>query len=871
MRNFADFIVLFSRGGFAVDFRTRHNAVKAVGFIMTAFALYFIHKEISQYSFADIRSAVADIPAHRLITAFIFMFVNYTLLTLNDRLALSYIGKSLHWAKIAFASFVSNALSFNLGMSLLTGGSSRYSIYSSYGLSVSETAKILAFCNLTIGLGSAGILGILLLSEPTGIIAQIPLLKEWGKIPGYILLLLVITAGILSWSRKSIKIRKHDVSLPPLKYFFAQLAVSVMDFLFASMVLFSLLPHSSISLFHYIGCYVISVLLGGISQIPGGLGVLDSTLMITLSPWYSGTQMIGALMIYRLIYYLFPLCISGALLGWRQFYSIGRNAKNVTVTAGKGFLAMYPVILSLGVFASGAILLFSSATPGLPQRLSLLVKLIPSNVLELSHFLSSLAGLVLLFLAQGIRRRLHIAWVLTMALISAGIALSILKGLDYEEALILSLLLIALAATRKNYNRNSKLFYPDISFSWIMSAAVVIASTAWLGYFSYKHSEFRSQSILQFALSGKAPWFLKASVSLSIIVLVLCLWKLFRVRSNITIIPSDQDIEKACSIVNSSEQAAAALAFTGDKSFFLSQSGKSMICFAEEGPYWFVMGDPLGEREEFRDLAWSFREKAALNGSKVVYYEATDKELPLYIEQGLVLIKIGESGKIPLTDISFDEGSEWRGQRYTLKKLAKDGSSFRIVTQNEINTILPRLREISEQWLRSKQGREKGFSLGFFSEEYIKHFTVAMVERGGEIQAFANLWTSADKNEISPDMMRYMDKAPADTMEFLFLNTILWAKANGYKYFDMGMAPLSGITGGPYGSLWGRAAEILYEHGNIFYNFQGLRRYKEKYKPVWEPRYMAVPHELTMPSVLAAAAVLISKGPKGIIKPIARC
>ena len=111
--------------------------------------------------------------------------------------------------------------------------------------------------------------------------------------------------------------------------------------------------------------------------------------------------------------------------------------------------------------------------------------------------------------------------------------------------------------------------------------------------------------------------------------------------------------------------------------------------------------------------------------------------------------------------------------------------------------------------------------------------------------------------------MRYIDNAPADTMEFLFLNTILWAKNEGFAYFDMGMAPLSGITGGTHSSLWSRAAEMLYEHGNIFYNFQGLRRYKEKYHPVWEPRYLAVPHELSLPSVLATAAVLISKGTKG--------
>ncbi len=846
-----------------MDFPISRKIAPAIGVIITVIALYFIHNELSRYSFYDIRNAVSAISWYKLIIAFGFMSVNYAVLTLNDGLALHFIGKSLSWPRIAFASFVSNTLSFNFGMSLLTGGSSRYGIYSSYGLSAAETAKILAFCSLSVFLGSTGILGVLFLSEPVGIMAQIPLLKEWGKIPGYIFILFVVIAGLISWSHKSIRLLGRDISLPPLKYFFAQISITLLDFLCASLVLFSLLPHSNISLHHYIGCYVISVLLGSLSQVPGGLGVLDSTLIVTLSPWYPGSDLIGALMVYRVIYYLFPLCLSAVLLGWRQHSSFGQYAKNVTALAGKGFLAVYPLMLSIGVFLSGAVLLFSSATPGLPERLSILMKILPLEVLELSHFLGSLAGIAILFLAQGIRRRLHIAWLLTTLLLGAGILFSLVKGLDYEEALLMAALLIPLTATRKQFDRNSRLFCSSLSFSWIPSIVAVLASTAWIGYFSHKHGEFASFSILQFALSGKAPWFLKASVSLSIMVLAICLWQLFRARSNFSAIPTDKDIEKAREIVKISTQASTSLALLGDKSFFFSPSGNSMIFFAEEGAYWFAMGDPVGDRGEFKDLAWSFRERAAMNGAKVVYYEATDKELPLYIEQGLVLVKIGESGRVPLADISFDQGHEWHGQRYTLKRLARDGSSFRVIPQEEVAHILPKLRGISDQWLKSKQGREKGFSLGYFNDEYIRQFRIAVVERGGEIQAFTNLWTSADKNELSLDLMRYIDNAPADTMEFLFLNTILWAKNDGFAYFDMGMAPLSGITGGTHSSLWSRAAEMLYEHGNIFYNFQGLRRYKEKYHPVWEPRYLAVPHELSLPSVLATAAVLISKGTKG--------
>lgn len=841
----------------------RRIITSSIGFIITIAALFFIHNELSQYKFDEIRTAVSTIPWHRLVAGFVFMLINYSVLTLNDRLALRFIGKSLSWYRIAFASFVSNTLSFNFGLSILTGGSSRYSIYSSYGLSAEETAKILAFCSMSIWLGSAWILGILFLSEPVGFIAGVPLLKSWGHIPGYFFLSFVLLACFLSWSGKSIQFCGRDVSLPPIKYFWGQISISLADFLFASLVLFSLLPHSGIRIHHYIGCYVISALLGSLSQVPGGLGVLDSTLILTLSPWYSGPDLIGALMVYRIIYYLFPLCLSAVLLGCHQFSSFGKSAKKVTMLAGKGLLYIYPQLLSIFVFLSGAILLFSSATPGLPNRLSLLRKVFTVDVLELSNFLSSLAGLVLLLLAQGIRRRLHIAWLLTTILLIAGIVLSLIKGLDYEEALIITILLVPLTATRYQFNRNSKLFFSRLSFRWMPALTAVLASAAWLGYFSHKHGEFADQSIIQFAMSGKAPWYLRTSVTLSILLLVLYMWKLFRAKSNVELTTSAYNMEIVRNIVMSSTQASSSLALLGDKSFFLSRSGKSMIFFAEEGSYWFVMGDPIGDREEFKDLAWSFREMASASGAKVIYYEATEKELPLYIEQGFVLVKIGESGRVKLAGLSFDQGHEWHGQRYTLRKLAKGGASFRVIPQEEVDSVLPKLYEISEQWLKSKQGREKGFSMGFFNKEYLKQFKIAVVERDGEIQAFTNLWTSADKNELSLDLMRYIDNAPVDTMEFLFLNTILWAKTEGFAYFDMGMAPLSGITGGPHGSLWSKTANLLYEYGNIFYNFQGLRLYKEKYHPLWEARYLAIPHELSLPSVLATAAILISRGPKG--------
>ncbi|MBV9880051.1 MAG: DUF2156 domain-containing protein, partial [Gemmatirosa sp.] len=165
--------------------------------------------------------------------------------------------------------------------------------------------------------------------------------------------------------------------------------------------------------------------------------------------------------------------------------------------------------------------------------------------------------------------------------------------------------------------------------------------------------------------------------------------------------------------------------------------------------------------------------------------------------------------------------------------------------------------------------REKGFSLGYFDERYLANFPIALVlrrdETGERPVAFANLWRGAQRGELSVDLMRYASDAPESVMEYLFIQLLLWGKSQGYAEFNLGMAPLSGFDGHNLAPLWSRAGALIYRHGEHFYNFQGLRRYKEKFDPVWEPKYLASPGGLVLPRVLANVTSLIAGGLRGVI------
>jgi phosphatidylglycerol lysyltransferase len=179
--------------------------------------------------------------------------------------------------------------------------------------------------------------------------------------------------------------------------------------------------------------------------------------------------------------------------------------------------------------------------------------------------------------------------------------------------------------------------------------------------------------------------------------------------------------------------------------------------------------------------------------------------------------------------------------------------------------VQPALAHVSEAWLAEKATREKGFSNAPFDLGYLAQFPLAVVRRGDEIIAFANVWLGAEQEELSVDLMRHLPDAPNGTMDFLFTELFLWGQARAYRWFNLGMAPLSGLEARAGAPLWHRVGTLVYRHGEHFYNFRGLRRYKEKFGPVWTPRYLASPGGLALPAVLIDVAALIAGGLRGIV------
>jgi phosphatidylglycerol lysyltransferase len=198
--------------------------------------------------------------------------------------------------------------------------------------------------------------------------------------------------------------------------------------------------------------------------------------------------------------------------------------------------------------------------------------------------------------------------------------------------------------------------------------------------------------------------------------------------------------------------------------------------------------------------------------------------------------------------------------------MQRAGVTFRIMERDEVTQRLSELRIVSDEWLAQKSTSEKSFSIGYFDEAYLKRFRCAVAELDGAIIGFANLFESEAKSELSIDLMRYRREVPNGVMDFLFISLFEWGRDNGYKTFSLGMTPLAGLPDNPLAPNYAKLANLIYRHGGHFYNFEGLRKYKDKFHPTWQARYLACPSGLYLPIVLSNVSTLISGGFKGLVR-----
>ena len=278
-------------------------------FILAAGMLYW---QLRKYSLHDIARALLNIPMHDLFFACISCFLGYLSLSLYDYLALDYVDRKVSWWKWMLAGMLGFAISNNAGSALVSGGAIRYRLYTRWRVPGSDIIKMLTFSGITYFLGAAAIAIIGFFLIPRDIIADSIGIN--GLFAICVALVAVYFGLTLFFRNKSIKIGQILFKVPTTRTAFIQMILGNADSVCAGMVLyFCIRTYIDMPFVVFIGLYVIAMVAGIFSQVPGGIGVFESIFLVVLPDTVDKANIFGALLAYRIIYYLLPLIGAGSL------------------------------------------------------------------------------------------------------------------------------------------------------------------------------------------------------------------------------------------------------------------------------------------------------------------------------------------------------------------------------------------------------------------------------------------------------------------------------------------------------------------------------------------------------------------------------
>ncbi|MGF7030548.1 phosphatidylglycerol lysyltransferase [Paenibacillus mucilaginosus] len=298
-----------------------------------------------------------------------------------------------------------------------------------------------------------------------------------------------------------------------------------------------------------------------------------------------------------------------------------------------------------------------------------------------------------------------------------------------------------------------------------------------------------------------------------------------------------------------------------DKEIYWTQDKQALISYKRMGSHYFVLGDPIGAQDRIGEALKEFKAYCAGRGGRAVFYQVSPQYKHMYEDEGYRFFKLGEEAVLDLAsfDLAGKKGSKLRTRK---SKFERSGYRFEVQLPPFSGAFLSELEKVSDSWLGKRQ--EKNYSVGFFTRDYVaSHPVAALYAPDGRMVAFATIGGGGEaaQRTIVIDLMRHTADSPHGTMDMLFLSVFFWAKEQGYAKCSMGMAPLAGVGQTPCATSGEKMAKHMYEYGNAFYKFKGLREFKGKFHPDWVPKYLAYQGGI-LPVLMLQLICLINFGRK---------
>jgi uncharacterized membrane protein YbhN (UPF0104 family) len=626
----ADFTAALKRGA-------RH--VPAVlGVLLLIGAIYVVQREFRHLNLRDVGRAMRQVPVHALLVAAVWNLAAYGVLTFYDRLATIYAGKRVSFGRTALASFCAYALAHNLGFAAVSGAAVRYRLYSHWGLTPQQIAKVIAFCSLTFGLGGMSLGGAILFGEPHAVPwfgEHLPLWSLYAA--GGALWLVVATYVFISTRYPVLHIRGRTIELPGWRMALMQVALATVDVGVTASIFYALLPSAhGLTWLRFLAVYLGSYAAGLVANVPGGLGVFDAAILLGLSQYLPAPVVLSTTFIFRLYYYVIPLFLAGAMFAANEVLMRGRGLATRTPGQVRWSEPDFAVAASTGgVAVCGAMLLsigmldthpdYSWMDPGLARFAS-----------TAGQYVTSLLGTALMVLAVGLSLRVTLAWGGTIVLLLLGAAVTALQGEPDWVPVALVVAALSVAPFRDAYYRHARLISHTMRPGTLVPLIALLASVVWLANFEPKVHRLAQTSWWAVVLSRDTPTSVRLAVGLAVVLLLSALWGVIR-PGRVMALPWNAEGRLRYAALGALPPPAA-------DGLVMGEAGRAGIAFQRTGRVLLGLGDPAGAESDRVSAIWRLRDLAQQEGRHAAVWRATPDLLKIYADLGLTALPLGPDG-----------------------------------------------------------------------------------------------------------------------------------------------------------------------------------------------------------------------------------
>jgi len=583
--------------------------------------------------------------------------------------------------------------------------------------------------------------------------------------------------------------------------------------------------------------YIASTVIGICSLIPGGLGSFDMMMIIGLSHLGISKEMALAwLLLYRVAYYFVPFIIGLILFVHSRGHEINEEYDGAPKKLVIQLLHKLNVFL---LYFSGITLCLLAAMPNIFSTFKWFDRISPWSTHFVAQSPKLVLAFVLLMLGRSFANRVNRAFEPAVLLLVASFIYLLIHQHPLQSVIFVFFLIILAFLTRSQLYREQLVLSQE---NLLMDGTIyAIVTLTYLGIGIYNLPNHHHRVINNFLLFPSERLWLAGMIAVILVSIVILIFYRYLEgeKKQVGSVFDKETEEKVYHVLeNYGGNTESHLVFLKDKRVYFLEIDDEPVAFLQFSQYKdkaIVMSEPSGDKQYFPELVKNFVYETDTLGYSAVFYEVTE-DIAMYLHEfGYDFFKMGEEAHVDLTSFTL-QGKKQRGLRATMNKIEKTGIQFEMMHVPYAKEDLDNLREVSDEWLDGR--KEKGFSLGFYSEEYLMRAPIAVARNEeGEIIAFASIMPTYTEKVISIDLMRYKSEAPSGIMDYLFIKLFEYYRDEGYTYFNLGMAPLANVGNHRHSFITERFANILYIFGSKIYSFQGLKDYKSKYATSWKSRY----------------------------------